>query len=136
MGELIAPTHNSGDIMSRQQFPTWVDQPGSCFSVARVTGANVSAAGQSTAGLDGRGANFCTIARVANAYTVTFLVGYADAPYVKFTAVTSNVAIDAPVVTATGMTFNTVQRDANGTPVNTPDFVFEVTHFNTINFVS
>ena len=122
--------------MSRQQFPTWVDQPGSCFSVARVTGANVSAAGQSTAGLDGRGKNFCTIARVANAYTVTFLVGYADAPYVTFTPYTSNVAIDALVVTATGMTFNTVQRDSNAVAVNTPDFTFEVTHFNTVNYVS
>lgn len=122
--------------MSRQQFPTWVDQPGSCFSVARVTGANVSAAGQSTAGLDGRGANFCTIARVANAYTVTFLVAYPDAPYVTFTPITSNVAIDNPVVTGAGITFNAVQRDANATPVNTPDFTFEVTHFNTINFVS
>lgn len=122
--------------MSRQTFPTWVDQPGSIFSVVKVTGASVSTGAQSTAGLDGRGANFCTIARAANVYTVTFLVGYADAPYVFFDPITTNVAIDNPVITANGMVFSTQLRDDHTTASNTPDFQFIVCHFNTVNYVS
>lgn len=122
--------------MSRQTFPTWVDQPGSCFSVFQVTGADVSTGAQSSAGLDGRGQQFCTIARSGANYTVEFLVSYAEPPYVYFMVDDDNVAVTNLDRFDSFMTFSLAERDDNTAPVDTAVFTVLVLHFDRTNFVS
>lgn len=122
--------------MSNQGFPIFSGQPGLKIDNFKVTGANVSTTTAGSSGLDGRGQMTVSALRTGNLYTFTFLRAYGDIPYIHITPLTSNVFANAPVMTSTGFTFLSVQRDANGTPVNTADFQILIMGFNTTSFVS
>lgn len=122
--------------MSNQGFPIFTGQPGLKTDNFKVTGANVSTVTAGSSGLDGRGQMTCNVIRSANTYTFTFLRAYAEAPYIYITPLTSNVAANAPVITSQGFSFTSVQRDANGTAVNTADFLIHIEGYNTTSYVS
>lgn len=122
--------------MSNQGFPIFSGQPGLKIDNFKVTGANVSTVTAGSSGLDGRGQMTCRVIRSANTYTFTFLKAYGDIPYIQITPLTTNSFPDAPVITAQGFTFNSTQRDANGTPVNLADFQILIMGFNTTSYVS
>lgn len=127
--------------MSRSGFPIFAGQPSLKIENFTITGANVGAT-QGTAGLDGRGANFCTIALSGSTYTVIFNVGLPDVPYVFFTPLTTDTFADALTFqttngTTTGFTFVANDRDDNTTGV-TSACVFQVLvcAYGTVSFVS
>lgn len=121
--------------MSRQTFPIWAGQPLLKMEDFKITGASVGATA-GTAGLDGRGANFCTISKSTNTVTIVFNVAYPEAPYVYFEMLTTNAAVDAPVITTTGITFTTQKRDDHTTGVNDCDILVHVQGYGTTSFVS
>ena len=121
--------------MSKQTFPFFAGQPGLKVEDFKITGASVGATA-GTAGLDGRGKNFCTISKSTNTVTIVFNVAYPEAPYVFFTVLTSNGAVEAPVITATGITFTTQERDDNTAGLNDCDILVHVRGYNTTSYMS
>ncbi len=123
--------------MSRQTFPTWVDQPGCIIHNFRIIGASVGAT-LGTAGLDGRGANLCTISAAANVVTIKWNVAFGDIPYINFqpSAGQNDTLVQIVTSTTQQLVFNTVQADSNGTGVNNANIDVTVFGYNTTSFVS
>ena len=123
--------------MSKQTFPTFVDQPGCIFRNFRVTGSGVQATA-GTGGLDGRGQFLCTIKQAANVFTIYWNVTFPGSPYVMMqpSAGQSNIQID--VTTNDGVTFvyEAFESDDHTTPVANPNVDFLVCGYNTESFVS
>lgn len=128
--------------MSRSGFPIFAGQPLLRIENFTITGSGVSTGAAGTGGLDGRGANFCTISRSTDTYTVTFNVGYPDVPYLVFTPLTTDVAADNIRFTTTnGITtafqFDAKTRDSNSTGVGSAcAFQVAVFGYGTASFVS
>lgn len=124
--------------MSRQTFPTFVDQPGSVLHNFRIIGANVSAVAPGTAGLDGRGQFLCTISKAANVVTINWVPAFGDVPYVFIqpSAGQNDTLVQLVTSTSGQLVFNTVSADANATPVNNANLDVLVCSYNTTSFVS
>lgn len=123
--------------MSRQTFPTFVDQPGSILRNFSIDGSAVGASA-GTAGLDGRGKFLCTISKAANVVTVNWVPSFGDRPYVFIQPAPgqNNTLVQIVSSTSSQMVFNTVAADVNATPVNDADLDVLVCSYNTDNFVS
>lgn len=109
--------------MTRQAFPIWSSVPEQKIQTFQVTGASVSTGAQSSAGLDVRGTFICTIAASSNTITIDFLQTYAVAPKVIFTMLTANCAVDITTLSTSQLIFNTVTRDAHGTPITNANYM-------------
>lgn len=122
--------------MSRQTFPTFVDQPGCVFRNFNIDGSAVGATAGTT-GLDGRGKFLCTISKVTNTVTINWVPAFGDRPYVFFQpAIGQNDTIVQLVSsTASQMVFTTVKA-TDGTGVNDADLDVLVCSYNTDNYVS
>jgi hypothetical protein len=115
--------------MSRQTFPLFVDQPGLTLHNFRITGATVTGT-DSTTGLDGRGANLCTISKAAAVVTINWNVPFAEVPYV-FIQLAAGQA-DTTVVQTT----STVAQLVITTGVGDADLDVLVCGYNTTSYVS
>lgn len=124
--------------MSDTGYPVFYAQPGAKVDAFRITGTDVGAT-QGSAGLDGRGQSFCTIAKTTNVQTLVFKRSLPDNPYVILTALSANcagtVAFTTSGTNTTGMTITGVRRDDNTTPVNNIDWQVVVHSFSTTSFV-
>jgi hypothetical protein len=122
--------------MSRQTFPTFVDQPGCIFRNFSIDGSAVGASA-GTAGLDGRGKFLCTISKSTNRVTINWVPAFGDRPYVFFQPATGQNDTIVQLVSSTSsqMVFDTVKA-TDGTGVNDADLDVLVCSYNTDNFVS
>jgi hypothetical protein len=123
--------------MSRQTFPTFVDQPGCVIHNFRIDGSAVGAT-SGTAGLDGRGKFLCNIRKSTNTVTIDWQVGFGDVPYVFFqtSAGQANTTVDIVTSTATRLVYQTFETDDHTTGVNDADLDITVFGYNTTSFVS
>lgn len=124
--------------MSDTGYPVFYAQPGAKVDAFRITGASVGAV-QGSAGLDGRGQSFCTIAKSTNVQTLVFKRSLPDDPYVFLTALTANagytLAFTHSADMTTGMTITGLERDDNTTPINNIDWQVVVHSFSTKSFI-
>lgn len=124
--------------MSDTGYPVFYSQPSPKVDVFRIDGSEVGAV-QGSAGLDGRGQAFCTIAKSTNVQTLVFNRSLPEDPYVTLTALTANAAFTLAFTHSgnitTGMTITGVTRDANATPLNDIDWQVGVTSFLTTSYV-
>lgn len=122
--------------MSRQTFPTFVDQPGCIFRNFSIDGSAVGASA-GTAGLDGRGKFLCTISKSSNTVTINWVPSFGDRPYVFFQPADGQNDTIVQIVssTASQMVFTTVKA-TDGSAVNDADLDVLVCSYNTDNFVS
>ncbi len=122
--------------MSRQTFPTWMDQPGSKLFTFSIDGSAVGASA-GTAGLDNRGLFLCTISKALNVVTINWNVAFGDIPYVFFESNTGQVdtIVEITTKTASQLVFQTVKATDN-TAVNDADLQVFVVGYNTTSFVS
>lgn len=123
--------------MSRQTFPVWCDQPGLTIRNFRITGANVGATA-STAGLDGRGKQLCTISQAGNVFTINWTAAFGDIPYVVFqpSAGQVNTHVNITTSTAQQLVFTCALSDSSITAVVNPNLDVVVCSYNTTSFVS
>jgi hypothetical protein len=123
--------------MSRQTFPLFCDQPGLTLRNFRITGASVGGS-PGTAGLDGRGANLCTISQSANVFTVNWTAAFGDVPYVFFqpSAGQNNTIVQIISSTSRQLVFEAWEADDNTTPIANPNLDVLVCSYNTTSFVS
>lgn len=123
--------------MSKQTFPVFVDQPGLTIRNFSIDGSAVGATAGS-AGLDGRGKFLCNISKSSNVVTIDWLVSFGERPYVFFqtAAGQTNTAVEIVTNTASQLVYQTVESDANGTPVNDADLYVHVDGYNTTSYVS
>ncbi len=123
--------------MSRQTFPTFVDQPGCIFRNFSIDGSAVGASA-GTAGLDGRGKFLCTISKSTNLVTINWVPAFGDVPYVFFQPAAGQINTLVEIVTSTAsqLVIRTVESDSNATGVNDADLNVLVCSYNTDNFVS
>lgn len=124
--------------MSDTGYPVFYSQPSPKVDVFRIDGSEVGAV-QGSAGLDGRGQAFCTIAKSTNVQTLVFKRSLPEDPYVTLTALTDNAAYLLAFTHSgditTGMTITGTERDDNTAPLNDIDWQVGVTSFLTTNFV-
>jgi len=123
--------------MSRQTFPTFVDQPGCIFRNFSIDGSAVGASA-GTAGLDGRGKFLCTISKSTNVVTIDWVPSFGDVPYVFIQPAAGQINTLVEIVTSTAsqLVIRTVESDSNATGVNDADLNVLVCSYNTDNFVS
>lgn len=123
--------------MAVQRFPTWYDQPGSSMTVFKITGTDVSSVTAGSAGLDGRGKNFCTAIKSGNRVTLSLLRSWAGEPYVFFQPAPgqNDTIVQIVTNTASQIVFDTVKANDNSA-VNNADLYVFVVGFNTTNYVS
>lgn len=123
--------------MSRQTFPTFVDQPGCVMHNFAIDGSAVGAT-SGTAGLDGRGQFLCNISKSANVVTINWQVSFGDVPYVFFQPAVgqNNTLVEIVSSTASQLVFQTVQAADGSTPVNDADLYVHVDGYNTTSYVS
>ena len=122
--------------MSKQTFPTFVDQPGCIIRNFGIDGSAVGASA-STDGLDGRGKFLCTISKSSNVVTIDWNSAFGDVPYVFFQpAVGQTDTIVELVSSSTSqMVFQTVKATDNS-GVNDADLDVVVFGYNTTSYVS
>lgn len=122
--------------MSRQTFPVFVDQPGCTMRNFRVTGATVGAV-DGVAGLDGRGANLCTISKLANVVTVNWTAAFGDVPYVfpQPSAGQADTLVEIVTSTAQQLVYQTFTASTH-VGLNDANVDFHVDSYNTTSFVS
>jgi len=120
--------------MSRETFPVFVDQPGCTIRNFAITGATVSAASSTTAGLDGRGQFLCTIFKAANVVTITWVPAFGDAPYVTLQPATAAAVAVITTRTATTLVYTTTTSNT-GAGLNDVDMVVTVCSYNTLSYV-
>jgi hypothetical protein len=123
--------------MSRQTFPTFVDQPGCIIRNFNIDGSAVGASA-GTAGLDGRGKFLCTISKAANVVTINWVPSFGDVPYVFFQSAAGqiNTLVEIVSSTASQLVYRTVESDSNASAVNDADLNVVVFSYNTDSFVS
>jgi len=121
--------------MSKQTFPTFVDQPGCTIRNFHITGASVGATA-GTAGLDGRGKFLCTISKSTNTVTINWVPSFGDVPYVSFQAFTANANVNIVSSTASTLVYTTFKSDDHTTGLNDVDLDVTVCSYNTTSFVS
>ena len=123
--------------MSRQTFPTFVDQPGCIIRNFSIDGSAVGASA-GTAGLDGRGKFLCTISKAANIVTINWVPSFGDRPYVFFQIAPGQTNTVVEIVSSTDSTlvYRTVESDDNTAPVNNADLDVVVFSYNTTSYVS
>ena len=123
--------------MSRQTFPTFVDQPGCVIHNFRILGAEVGATAGTT-GLDGRGQFLCTISKSANVVTINWVPTFGDVPYVFFqpSAGQNDTLVEIVSETASQLVYQTVDADDNATAVDNANLAVVVYGYNTTSFVS
>ncbi len=122
--------------MSRQTFPTFVDQPGCTIRNFSVDGSAVGASA-GTAGLDGRGKFLCTISKASNVVTVNWVPSFGDRPYVFMQPAAGQADTLVEIVTSTSsqLVYQTFTASTHA-PLNDADIDFHVDSYNTDNFVS
>lgn len=123
--------------MSRQTFPTFVDQPGCIFRNFSIDGSAVGASA-GISGLDGRGKFLCTISKAANVVTINWVPSFGDRPYVFFqiAAGQTNTVVEIVSSDENTLVYRTVESDDNTAPVNDADLDVVVCSYNTNNYVS
>lgn len=123
--------------MSKQTFPTFVDQPGCIIRNFSIQGAAVGATAGVT-GLDGRGQFACTISKAANVVTINWVSAFGDRPYVFFqcAAGQTNTSIEIVSSTSQQLVYQTVTTDSNGTPINDANLDVVVFSYDTTSYVS
>ena len=123
--------------MSRQTFPLFCDQPGLTIRNFRITGSDVGST-PGTVGLDGRGANLCTISQSANVFTVNWTAAFGDVPYINFQPSAGQVNTLVQIVSSTPqqLVFECLESDDNTTAIVNPDLDVTVFSYNTTSFVS
>lgn len=123
--------------MSRQTFPTFVDQPGCIIRNFSIDGSAVGASA-GTAGLDGRGKFLCTISKSTNVVTINWVPAFGDVPYVFIQPAAGQINTLVEIVTSTSsqLVIRTVESDSNASGVNDADLNVLVCSYNTDNFVS
>ena len=122
--------------MSVQAFPFFCGQPGLKVETFAIDGSEV-AASASTAGLDGRGANLCTISKSTNTVTITWNRAWGDVPYVQILKNVGQTDCTANITTksASSLVFSTV-KETDGTSVSDADLQVVVWGYNTNLYVS
>lgn len=122
--------------MSRQTFPTFVDQPGCVMHNFAVDGSAVGASA-GTAGLDGRGKFLCTISKSSNVVTVDWQVSFGDIPYVFFQPAPGQADTLVEIVSSTvsRLVYQTLTASTHA-PLNDADLYVHVDGYNTTAFVS
>ena len=123
--------------MARQTFPVFALQPELQVTSFRIDGSAVGATAGS-AGLNGRGKFLCTISKVTNVVTINWTPAWADSPDVVFqpAAGQANTLVEIVSETANQLVYQTVESDANATPVNDADLIVHVFGYNSTSFVS
>lgn len=117
--------------MSQESFPNQNGQPGFKYDIMTITGASVSSSAFGSGGLDKRGKFTATCkSNGANQISVNWISAYADTPLVVPVPLTSNVAVNFISQSTTGFVYETVQRDANATPINNADVSFFIVGLN------
>lgn len=123
--------------MSRQTFPTFVDQPGCVMHNFHIDGSAVGATPGIT-GLDGRGQYLCNISKSTNTVTIAWQVSFGDVPYVFFQSAAGqvNTTVDIISSTVSQLVYQTFETDDHTAGVNDADFDVVVYGYNTTSFVS
>jgi hypothetical protein len=124
--------------MSKQTFPTWMDQPGSLFHTFRITGAGVNAVTAGAGGLDGRGKFLCTIlSNGTNRYTINWTPAFGDVPYVFFqpSAGQNDTIVQIVSSTSSQLVIDTVLASTNA-PASAANLDVYVVSYNTTSFMS
>ena len=121
--------------MSDTGYPVFFSQPGAKVDTFKITGASVGAS-QGTAGLDGRGQAFCTIAKSSNVQTINLLrpLPAGQVPYVTLTPLTANGAANV-TLSNSQIILTGVERDDNTATLNDIDWVVTVVTYNTSDFI-
>ena len=120
--------------MSKQTFPVFVDQPGCTIHNFFITGSAVGASAAIT-GLDGRGQFLCTISKLANVVTITWVPAFGDVPYVQLQPATAAAVIVVTSSTATTLVYTTTTSNT-GAGLNDVDVYVTVYSYNTTSYVS